>query len=287
MNANLLPKISIITINRDNAHGLATTLESVREQKFRDFEQIVVDGDSTDGSLDVIRANETSIARWVSERDSGIYNAMNKGISMASGDYLLFLNSGDSLASAEVLAKIFCNDRHEAEIIYGDTLRKIPGGGLELRKTPEKMTIFAFYKFRICHQSVVYRRTLFEKFGLYDETFRISADAEFNVRCLQAGVEARRVDFPISIYEGGGVSATATEAATAENERIWNKYIGHGIREDYNRLAFLDAEYRRLLKAEKWIVDAKRKPLWFNIALVCKWQWDRLIEKMHYRGGKG
>ena len=275
-------KLSVITVNLNHRAGLEVTLASVRAQTFRDVEQIVVDGGSSDGSLDVIRASAPTIARWVSEPDSGIYNAMNKGIRMASGDYLLFLNRGDCLAAPDVLDGVFRDDDPDCGMIYGDTLRKTSGGE-ELRTTPERLTPFAFYKFRVCHQSVVYRRSLFETHGGYDESFKISADAEFNVRCLRAGVKARRVDFPIARYEGGGVSATATAAATAENNRIWQRHLGPGILEDYDRLAALDAECRRLKRAEDWIEEAKRKPLWYNVALVCKWRWDRLTGRMPTR----
>ena len=275
-------KLSVITVNLNHRAGLEVTLASVRAQTFRDVEQIVVDGGSSDGSLDVIRASAPTIARWVSEPDSGIYNAMNKGIRMASGDYLLFLNSGDCLAAPDVLDGVFREDDPVCGMIYGDTLRKTSGGE-ELRTTPGRLTPFAFYKFRVCHQSVVYRRSLFETHGGYDESFKISADAEFNVRCLRAGVKARRVDFPIARYEGGGVSATATAAATAENNRIWQRHLGPGILEDYDRLAALDAECRRLKRAEDWIEEAKRKPLWYNVALVCKWRWDRLTGRMPTR----
>jgi len=275
-------KLSIITINLNNRDGLERTLNSVQAQTFRNFEQIVIDGGSSDGSLDVIQGRAETITYWVSEPDAGIYFAMNKGIKISSGEYLIFLNSGDCLASTDVLANIFCDENPESDIIYGDTLRKTPDGSTELRATPENLTPFAFYKFRICHQSVIYRRTLFEKYGDYDISFRISADTEFNLRCLRAGAKARRVQFPISIYEGGGVSATNIENATAENERIWNHYLEPSIREDYERLAYLDAECRRLQMAEDWIENAKRKPLWFNIALVCKWQWDKLVQKKRF-----
>lgn len=278
-------KISIITINLNNVSGLENTLSSVRAQTFRDFEQIVVDGGSSDGSVDVIRANSDWIAQWISEPDSGIYNAMNKGVRMASGDYLLFLNSGDCLASPKVLENVFQNSLNDSDIIFGETLRKIPGGGVELRTTPAHLTPFAFYKFRICHQSVIYHRSVFDIHGIYDESYKISADAEFGVRCVCAGVKSRRVDFPIALYEGGGVSATDTTAANAENKRIWDKYLGQGIREDYDRMAYLDAECRRLKRAEDWIEGAKRKPLWYNVAMVVKWRWDRFFKKK--RGGTG
>lgn len=276
MNSKSEPKISVVTVNLNHAQGLTKTLENVRAQTFRDVEQIVVDGGSTDGSLDVIRAAAPTIAHWVSEPDSGVYNAMNKGIRMAAGEYVLFLNSGDSLAAPDVLEGVFRDDDSDCGIIYGDTLRNTPGGGVELRATPERLTPLAFYKFQVCHQSIIYRRSLFDEHGGYDETFRILADAEFNVRCLRAGVKARRVEFPIARYEGGGVSATATADATAENERVWQRHLGPGIMEDYDRLAALEAECRRLKRAEDWIEDAKRKPLWYNVALVCKWRWDVL-----------
>lgn len=271
--------LSIITVNLNMRDGLDATLASVRAQTFRDFEHIIVDGGSTDGSLDVIRENASRLSHWVSEPDFGIYNAMNKGVGMASGDYLLFLNSGDVLADSCVLDRLFLQISVETDILYGDTLRKTTDGTVERRTTPEQLTPFAFYKFRICHQSVLYRRELFTELGGYDESFRISADAEFNMRCVQAGKTARRVDFPISLYEGGGVSATATEAANAENKRIWDKYLGPGIQEDYDRMAYLDAECRRLKRAEDWIENAKRKPLWYNVAMVVKWRWDRFFVK--------
>ena len=98
-------KLSIVTINRNNANGLEKTMQSVASQSFKEFEYIVVDGASTDGSVDVIRSHEADCAhlKWVSEPDSGIYNAMNKGLQMATGDYVQILNSGDCLAASDVM----------------------------------------------------------------------------------------------------------------------------------------------------------------------------------------
>ena len=109
-------KLSIITINLNNKEGLQKTIESIVNQTFRDYEFIIIDGGSNDGSIDVIELYKENITYWISEPDKGIYNAMNKGISIAKGEYYYFLNTGDRLISNDVLEKIFEDDPHESFI---------------------------------------------------------------------------------------------------------------------------------------------------------------------------
>ena len=118
-NEYTMKKLSIITINRNNSAGLHKTIESVVSQTFTDYEYIIIDGASTDGSVDIIKQYANKITSWVSEPDKGIYNAMNKGILKATGEYLLFLNSGDSLHTYNVLNEIFRKEIN-SKIILGD-----------------------------------------------------------------------------------------------------------------------------------------------------------------------
>jgi len=122
------PKLSIITVNLNNAEGLRKTIESVVTQTFTDFEYIIIDGGSTDGSVEIIKLYADKITYWVSEPDKGIYNGMNKGIMVAKGEYCQFLNSGDWLVNENVLKEVFA----DVDIVYGDL--KIPNGNFFIPK---------------------------------------------------------------------------------------------------------------------------------------------------------
>ena len=115
-----MPKISIISINYNDAIGLKKTIDSVRIQKYTDFEYIIIDGGSTDGSLELIKENEGRINYWISEADKGVYNAMNKGILAAKGEYLLFLNGGDWFSNTESLG-FLANNTGDFDIVFGNT----------------------------------------------------------------------------------------------------------------------------------------------------------------------
>ena len=171
------PLISIITVNFNNQAGLMRTLSSVSEQTFADFEQIVVDGGSSDGSAKVLQNKSLTIARWVSEPDRGIYHAMNKGIRMARGRYLMFLNSGDHLLdsnSLEVAASVI----DDKDIYYFSLeMRPLPGkGDIRIKSYPGKLTFSFFFRDTLPHQSSFLKADLFERFGLYDENLRMGSD---------------------------------------------------------------------------------------------------------------
>ena len=206
-------KLSIITVNLNNAAGLARTLNSTfRSQSgFNDWEQIVVDGASTDGSFDAIAPyKENPHLGWhVSEPDSGIYNAMNKGAIHAKGDYLLFLNSGDELLPG-VLAKVF-DICPVAELLYGDLLLHQNGQDrLWHVDAPEDVARPTYFLFRTPpHQSTFIARSLHERFGGYDENLRICADRKFFFRCiLESAPRLVQLPFAVARFEWGGVSNT-------------------------------------------------------------------------------
>jgi glycosyltransferase involved in cell wall biosynthesis len=170
-------KLSIITINYNNRTGLKKTIESVINQSFRDFEYLIIDGGSTDGSKDEIIKVAHKLAFYVSEPDKGIYNAMNKGISKAIGEYCLFLNSGDCLSSPDILRNAFSVNFTE-DIVYGETIY-----GNMVQTYPEKISLSYMISKSLPHQSTFIKRSLFTQIGLYNEKNRSISDWEF---CLKA-----------------------------------------------------------------------------------------------------
>lgn len=199
-------RLSIITINLNNKKGLEKTLDSVFSQKSQDFEFIVIDGGSDDGSVDLIEKNKERITTWVSEKDAGVYCAMNKGLSKASGKYVLFLNSGDWLVDDKVTSRLenaLCQD---LDLYYANMPVK---GNADIAATeyPRLLDANFFSNGSINHQNCVIKRSLLERYGGYNEKYTIVADWFF---CLKAFCEKAAVsqllDYPIAFYEGGGIS---------------------------------------------------------------------------------
>lgn len=176
-------KLSIITVNLNNAIGLEKTVLSVLNQNFLDYEYLVVDGGSTDGSINVIRKHEDRLVYWVSEKDSGIYQAMNKGIRKASGEYCLFLNSGDKLAGSDTLKRVFSVNRDE-DIIYGDIVNVENGAVVDRKIYPDKITFKHFYYDTLGHQATFIKRALFDDVGYYSEDYTFASDWEFFLKAL-------------------------------------------------------------------------------------------------------
>lgn len=280
-------KLSIVTVNLNNAAGLAKTLDGARAQTFRDFERIVIDGGSGDGSREVIEARADGLAHWVSEPDGGIYAAMNKGLRLARGEYVQFLNSGDELAADDVLERVFAPGGSAADLLYGDSLRPDGAGGWKALPQPETATVAGFFRMGLCHQTLFYRKELFDVLGGYDESLRIVGDWEFNLRALLARRTARHLPFPVVRYQGGGVSATRPEQAAREKEAILRRHLPDAVHRDYERLLFLEAERVRLKKYEDWAAQIRdRNPL-LNYAMATKWFWERLRRGAARRGGGG
>lgn len=176
-------KLSIITINYNNLEGLRRTYESVVSQSCQDFEWIIIDGGSTDGSKEFIEEHQDKFAYWCSEPDKGIYNAMNKGIAKATGEYLQFLNSGDSLVDDKVIEEFLTLDWKE-EIITGDMI--IDGDISNVRPAIEekKLDFDRFYHGTINHSPSYIKKYLFELYGMYDESLRIVSDWKFFMETL-------------------------------------------------------------------------------------------------------
>lgn len=207
-----MKKVTIITVNYNNSHGLERTINSVALQSYSDMEYIIIDGGSTDKSVDIIKRNESVVSFWVSEKDNGIYNAMNKGIGFAHGEYLLFLNSGDYFVDRNVLSKIFDNGLNVNEDLLIGRQRfidiKTNKIGISPRLHVEEIDMEFFLSSTLPHQATFIKRSLFDVCGGYDETYRVCADWVFWVKSIVENKCTMRIlPFAVSYMEGGGVSS--------------------------------------------------------------------------------
>lgn len=223
-----MPRLSIITINYNDSTGLKKTIESVLTQKDASFEYIVIDGGSTDGSVDVIKENAGRITCWSSEKDSGIYNAMNKGIAKATGEYCLFLNSGDSLVNDNVISKVFSMNCNE-DILYGELIFDRGDKQEQIAARPDKLDAKHMFHDNIWHPASFIRRSLFTSIGMYNEKYKIAADYDFFFNALiSKKVSSKYLNFPIAVHDASGVSSSPENAAkvNAEREAIHRSYLG-------------------------------------------------------------
>lgn len=208
-------KLSIITINFNDRDGLEKTIQSVINQTFQDFEYIVVDGASTDGSVDVIKKYSDRLTLWVSEPDSGIYNAMNKGTQMASGEYCLYLNSGDFLAEDDVLERLFENDFNEDIVSCGLHLLSEKESWLQL--PPQNISLYTFVNGSLPHPSTLIRKTKLDELGGYNEDYRIVSDWIFFLDALVACRCSYKVyDMVLSKFNCYGLSSTSVDKRDKE-----------------------------------------------------------------------
>jgi len=172
-------KLSIITVNLNNAAGLQKTIESVVKQTFIDYEFIIIDGESTDGSVDIIKQYADKITYWGSQPAKGIYNAMNKGIIQAKGEYCHFLNSADCIIQSDGLEYVFSKNPVE-DLVYFD----VQYTDKTVRLHNERLTLEYFFRRTINHQSVFFKRSLFSTYGLYSEEYRIFSDLDYYLRTI-------------------------------------------------------------------------------------------------------
>ena len=225
-------RLSIITINFNDAAGLRKTIESVLCQSAReDLEYIVVDGASSDGSVEVLQEFDKQINRWISEPDEGIYNAMNKGVAMASGDYLLFLNSGDNLLDNSVIAGVLPELTGE-DLITGKMLYKGKGRSFQA-KSP--LTLLYFYQNSLPHDAKFIKRQLLVDVP-YDESLRIVSDWKFFVQTIVLqGCSYRIIDNVISEFDTHGISARNRDLCQQERERALGELFPPRVIVDYFR----------------------------------------------------
>ncbi|MDR1562744.1 MAG: glycosyltransferase [Dysgonamonadaceae bacterium] len=233
-------KLSIITINLNNAEGLRKTIESVVSQTFSNYEYIVIDGGSTDGSTEIINLYESRMSYWVSEPDNGIYNAMNKGIKAAKGDYCLFLNSGDTLFDDMVLSHVF-SMKLNFDLIYGDLYRIFPDGSADIATMPDRIDVIRMLTSTLTHPTTFIRRCLFDKYGLYREDLKIVSDWAFFLKIIAFGdITQTHINRIIASFSMDGLSTNALNLTNQERKTVINELFSP----DLQKICFQYPEYR-------------------------------------------
>lgn len=226
---------SVITINYNNIYGLRQTIESVVSQSFDSFEYIIIDGGSTDGSLNVIKENEKEIDYWISEKDHGIYNAMNKGVAQAHGDYCIFMNSGDSFIDEYVLmnvSKVIAGE----DIIVGKAIIDDLGHSISPPPANGVLTLYHLYSGSIPHQGAFIRTELLRKYP-YDEKLKISSDWKFFVQTLILdNCSIRYIDLPVSRYDINGYSSSHPLLMKREKEQVLAELFPSRVLADYQHM---------------------------------------------------
>lgn len=257
-------KLSIITINKNNKAGLEKTTQSILEQSYPHIEQIIIDGGSTDGSVDVIKSftdipsgtytpkpnlQIPHVSYWVSKPDSGIYHAMNKGVSQANGQYCLFLNSGDYLIHENALSNLF-SYKFTEDIVYANQER-VGNNGAYVIEYPEKLTFFHFFAEYLGHNSTLIKRNLFSDIGYYNELNRVVSDWEFLMLAIcKHNRTCRHLPVVFSAAVNGGISnhEKYRHIVQAERNAVLEKHFPLFI-EDYEKL--FNLEYNTPFKRMK------------------------------------
>lgn len=247
-------KLSIITINYNNAEGLERTIKSIECQTCEEFEYIVVDGASSDKSLNIIHKYENCISKWISEPDTGIYCAMNKGVRMSTGQYCLFMNSGDELYAATTIEDIF---KLQFDEDYVQGIIHILDGRGTFSPPPKDVTLaFYFYGNNNSHQASLIKRTMLMQHP-YDEKLRIASDLKFNVECLiKYNCSYKAINVVIAHYETGGRSSTIEHSE--EIKSIYRDIFPERVIKDYAKMDYcFKFPIKYLMPCLSWIGNLK------------------------------
>lgn len=213
------PSITIITVNYNDADALEQTIQSVVNQDYRNIEYIIIDGGSIDNSIPIIKKQESHIAKWKSESDTGIYQAMNKGIQLATGEWICFLNSGDVFVdnkSVEKVAEEINLTDEKPDIIYGNILIQNTGGTHREKMAKEPCNLHRMF---FCHQSAFVKTAVLRKYS-FDERYKMSADLKFFKQCYQDKYTFKHLNVPLIIYSMSGISNTQREKGLRENMAV-------------------------------------------------------------------
>jgi glycosyltransferase involved in cell wall biosynthesis len=264
-NSNII--LSIITINKNNFHGLLNTFQSLRNICSSRFHHIVIDGDSSDFTYSLDQLQSKYSFQYISETDEGIYNAMNKGIKNVSSEYLLFLNSGDSLKSPAALDCLL-SFAPDSDLIFGDVL-DLGNSNESIITYPDNLSLEFMLSGGLPHQATVIRKSLFSKIGLYDERYKIISDWVFFMEALfYHKVTYTHVASVISVYEGGGLSSLSLSTNLILYEQmdyIKRRFPDH-ILFYKNNSPYVKKYLRKKYKVVRWLY----KFLLFSFNLVIK-----------------
>jgi len=230
-------RLSIVTVCK-NERNIKETCESVVAQTRQDFEWIVIDGGSDDlQTLETIEKYKDRINVFISEKDNGIYDAMNKGIKLAKGEYINFLNGGDSFLSKDTLEKVFSKE-YSSDVLYGDAFF-VYDKCMRKMSFPKNLTKEFFYDSCLAHSSAFIKTSLFEKYGPYNEANKIVSDWEKWIEFIVSGVRFEHIDVTVSKYDMSGISSVYDKDHHDERERVlWRLYTPYELEEYKNRPRF-------------------------------------------------
>ncbi|MEO8414419.1 MAG: glycosyltransferase family 2 protein [Ginsengibacter sp.] len=221
-----MPELSIITINFNNRDGLQETMQSVFGQSFTGYEYIIIDGGSTDGSKEIIQDNSGKLSHWVSEKDNGIYDAINKGIQKATGSYLMFLNSGDYFLTTEILQNSFAViEKENLDVYYGDIEIEFADKQVCIQKHAPVLDLYFLEKRTLNHQASFIKAALFEEFGLYNPKYRMAADYAFYLSAFLAGKKFKYIDLVMIHYPWDGISSRNMDAYMRQMKEVWKELV--------------------------------------------------------------
>ncbi len=256
----MFKKCTVITINYNNCNGLRKTIESVINQTCKDFEYIIIDGGSTDGSVDIVNSYLDKIDYWISERDNGCYHAMNKGIKVASGEYVIFMNSGDYFYTNDVIDK-FVKENPTEDVVCGDMFLSL--GCIDY--VPSKLSLRYFFESNLPHQACFIKTSIQKKYP-YNESFKIVSDYEFFIKTLILdNCTYRKINKIISYFDFNGISNNKIELRNQERNIVLASMFPIRVLEDYHLNTTLD--FRKLFF---WIERTNfHKPIYFiNVLLI-------------------
>ncbi len=220
------PELSVITVVYNNVRDIERTMLSVLNQTQPHIEYIIIDGGSTDGTLDVIRKYENRLGIFISEPDAGIYHAMNKGLSLATGNYVLFMNSGDEIYKENTVARIFSTSA-DADIYYGETemfSQEWQSQGKRRHQSPEKFTWKSFrFGMNISHQAIYVKRSLAQPFNT---NYALSADIDWIIRAAKRARKIVNTRMYVAKYLVGGMSKAKHSQSLTERFKIFTEHYG-------------------------------------------------------------
>lgn len=244
-------KVSVITVCLNSVKTIEQTIQSVINQSYPDIEYIVVDGQSTDGTLDIIKRYEDKISKWVSEPDCGLYDAMNKGIEMSTGDIIGIINSDDRYDKDAVKHAVEAFAADDADIVYGRQSYVHMNGHISQSKNAEMEELK--YRMVIPHIATFVKKDVYARLGTYDLQYRIAADYDFFLRAYENQVRIKSIEVNIAFFSEGGLSTANAIACADETNRIAISHaVKRGSKEDADRI---EQNYKRKINS----IRAKEK----------------------------
>ena len=235
-----MDKVSIIIVTYNAAADLQNSLDSIRQQSYYPLEVIVVDGASTDSTVEILKLNSDIVSNWISEKDAGIYDAMNKAIKMVTGEWIYFIGADDTLLPE--FSEMLKVTKDKSTIYYGSVMAR---GGKYLGE----LNAYKQAKIGLCHQAMIYPRTVFDRYT-FDLKYKISADHHLNMKCFaDPAVHIQFVDYTIANFNHTGISSTQHDPLFEKHKTaLIRKYFGTLI---WFRFVFRELKWKLLGRKEE------------------------------------